>query len=100
MATSPVPPEAPLMNRSPVPAIWIVSAFIGVLLCHSPLAAGKKGNLDGLEAAIKQIIDAKCYTFTAEETPGVDTKGGVTAKYQQGKPIWCKADQLECLKKG
>jgi hypothetical protein len=54
---------------------------------------------DGPAGALDKAAALERYAFTVEEKPG---KGGaaVEAKYQKGRPLYCKADGVEFYKKG
>lgn len=56
---------------------------------------GLAGDAEELAGVLKKATGWDGYTFTVEEQPG-----SLEAKYEKGKPLWCKADRLELFKKG
>src|SRR5690349_6654074 len=75
-----------LLSLSLVVALGIVAAARGA--ADEDLAkAVKKAPADG-------------YAFLINEDPGPGTGGATEAKYQKGKPLWVKADNIEFFRQG
>jgi len=73
----------------------VLSALAVPALLPGGLAAG---DTDDLATALKKAGGWDSYRFTAEEKPG--TGGTLEARYQKGKPLFCKADGIEFFRQG
>ncbi len=70
-----------------------------VLLALASAARADDKAAEALKAALGKTTAASGYGFTQEEAGG-GPNAQVEAKYEKGQPLWCKAEGLECFKRG
>jgi len=79
----------------------VLSAVLAVLAVPALLpVAQSSGDSDALTAALRKAGGWESYTFMVDEKPGPGTGGKTEARYQKGKPLFCKADRIELFRKG
>jgi hypothetical protein len=82
------------MTRHLLTAAFILLGATGLSTLRAE-DAGKE-----LDPALKNAQGWENYAFTIDEKPGPGTQGVLEAKYAKGKPLSCKADRIECYRKG
>jgi hypothetical protein len=61
---------------------------------------GRAAEGEELAPALKKAAGWENYRFTVESRPGPGTQGALEGRYQKGRPLACKADNIEFFKQG
>jgi hypothetical protein len=83
------------MTRAPLAAVAALLAVTVVLP-----ASHAAGDREELSRALHKAGGWTSYAFTAEEEPGPGSGGALEGRYQRGRPLACKADGIECFRRG